>query len=37
MQHHMERKINISVNSVRSKGERDLAFLSEFRVAKFDV
>ena len=37
MKHHLERKFNISVNSMRSEGERDLVFLSEFRVSKFDV
>ena len=37
MEHHLERKFNISVNSVRNKGERDLVFHSEFRVSKFDV
>ena len=30
-------KINISVNSMRSEGEQDLVFHSEFRVSKFDV
>ena len=34
MEHHLER---ISVNSMRSEGERDLVFHSEFRVSKFDV
>ena len=28
---------NISVNSMRSEGERDLVFHSEFRVSNFDV
>ena len=37
MEHHLERKFNISVNSVRSQGERNLVFHSEFRVSKFDV
>ena len=37
MEHHLERKFNISVNSMPSEGERDLAFHSEFRVSKFDV
>ena len=37
MKHHLERKFNISVNSMRSEGERDLVFHSEFRVSKFDV
>ena len=37
MEHHPERKFNISVNSMRSEGERDLVFHSEFRVSKFDV
>ena len=37
MEHHLERKFNISVNSMRSEGERDLVFHSEFRVSKFDV
>ena len=37
MEHHLERKFNISVNSMRSEGERDLDFHSEFRVSKFDV
>ena len=36
-EHHLERKFNISVNSMRSEGERDLVFHSEFRVSKFDV
>ena len=30
-------KIYISLNSMRSEGERDLVFHSEFRVSKFDV
>ena len=33
----MERKFNISVNSMRSEGERDLVFHSEFQVSKFDT
>ena len=37
MEHHLERKLNISVNSMRSEGERDLVFHSQFRVSKFDV
>ena len=37
MKHHLERKFNISVNIMRSEGERNLVFLSEFRVSKFDV
>ena len=37
MEHHLERKFNISLNSMRSEGERDLVFHSEFRVSKFDV
>ena len=37
MEHHLERKFNISVNSMPSEGERDLVFHSEFRVSKFDV
>ena len=37
MEHHLERKFNISVNSMRSEGERDLVFHSEFRVSKFDA
>ena len=32
MEHHLERKINISMNSMQSEGEQDLVFLSEFRV-----
>ena len=36
MEHHLERKFNISVR-YRSEGERDLVFHSEFRVSKFDV
>ena len=32
-----EEKFNISMNSMRSEGERDLVFHSEFRVSKFDV
>ena len=34
---HLERKFNISENSMRSEGEQDLVFHSEFRVSKFDV
>ena len=37
IEHHLERKFNISVNSMRSEGERDLVFHSDFRVSKFDV
>ena len=37
MEHHLELKFNISVNSMRSEGEWDLVFHSEFRVSKFDV
>ena len=37
MEHHLERKFNISVNSMPSEGERDLVFHSEVRVSKFDV
>ena len=37
MEHHLERKFDISVNSMRSEGEWDLVFHSEFRVSKFDV
>ena len=37
MEHHLERNFNISVNSMRSEGERDLVFHSELRVSKFDV
>ena len=37
MEYHLERKFNISVNSMRSEGERELVFHSEFRVSKFDV
>ena len=37
MELHLERKFNSSVNSMRSDGERDLVFHSEFRVSKFDV
>ena len=33
----MERKFNISVNSMQSEGKRDFVFHSEFRVSKFDV
>ena len=37
MEHHLEGKFNISVNSMRSKGDRDLVCHSEFWVSKFDV
>ena len=37
MQHHLETKFNISMNSMPSEGEQDLVFHSEFRVLKFDV
>ena len=37
MEHHLERKFNISVNSMRSEGEQDLVFHSEFWVSKFDA
>ena len=37
MEHHLEKKFNTSVNSLRSEGERDLVFHSEFRVSKCDV
>ena len=37
MEHHLERKFDISVNCMRSEGERDLVFHSEFPVSKFDV
>ena len=37
MEHHLERKFNLSVNSMQSEGERYLVFHSEFRVSKFDV
>ena len=37
MELQLERKFNISVNSMRSEGERDLFLHSEFRVSKFDV
>ena len=37
MEHHLERKFNISVNSMRSEGERDSVFHRDFRVSKFDV
>ena len=33
MEHHLERKFNISVNSMGSEGERDSVFHSEFRVS----
>ena len=32
-----EKIYNISVNSMRSEGEQDLVFHSEFQVSKFDV
>ena len=32
IEHHLETKFNISVNSMRSEGEQDLVFHSEFRV-----
>ena len=32
MEHHLETKFNISMNSVRRVDEQDLAFHSEFRV-----
>ena len=37
MEHHLERKLNISVNCMQSEGEQDLVFHSEFRVSKFDM
>ena len=37
MEHHMQRKFNTSLNSMRSEDERDFVFHSEFRVSKFDV
>ena len=37
MEHYLERKFNISVNSMPSEVERDLVFHSEFWVSKFDV
>ena len=37
MEHHLERKFNISVNSMRSEDEWDLVFHSEFPVSNFDV
>ena len=37
MEHHLDRKFNISVNSMRSEGERDLVFHSKFQVSKIDV
>ena len=37
MEHHLERKFNISVNSIRSEGAGGFSFSSEFRVSKFDV
>ena len=37
MEHHLEKKFNISVNIMRSEVERDLVFHSEFQVSKFDV
>ena len=30
MEHHLERKFNISLNSMRSEGERDLVFTVNF-------
>ena len=32
IEHHVETKFNISVNSMQSDGEHDLVFHSEFRV-----
>ena len=32
MEHHLETKFNISMNSMQSEGEQDLGFHSEFRV-----
>ena len=32
MEHQLETKFNISVNSMRSEGEQDLFFHREFRV-----
>ena len=32
MEHHLETKFNISLNSMRSEGEQNLFFHSEFRV-----
>ena len=37
MEQHLERKFNISVNSMPSDGEQDLVFHSEFRVSEYDV
>ena len=37
MEHLLEKKFNISMNGMRSEGERDLVFHSQFRVSKFDV
>ena len=37
VEHHLARKFNISVNSIRSEGERDLVFHSELWVSKFYV
>ena len=37
MEHHLETKFNISMNSMGSEGEQDLFFYSEFRVCKCDV
>ena len=37
MEHHLERKFDISVNSMRSQGERNLVFHNKFWVSKFDV
>ena len=31
-EHHLETKFNISMNSIRSVGEQDFVFHSEFRV-----
>ena len=31
MEHHLETKFNIFMNSMRSEGEQDLVFHSEFR------
>ena len=32
MEHHLETKFNISMNSMRSEGEQDFVFHSEFYV-----
>ena len=37
MEHHLETKFNISMNTVRSEGRQNLVFHSEFHVRKCDV